>query len=82
MEDEVFIKGNEIDRKSSESNVLDSTVNIEIDSSKLGSGFFIQFKKNNGKTFYCLMTNEHVITPEIIKAKKKIKISYKKKKKI
>ena len=81
MEDEVYIKGNEIDRKSSESNVLDSTVNIEIDSSKLGSGFFIQFKKNNGKTFYGLMTNEHVITPEIIKAKKKIKISYKKQKK-
>ena len=76
MEDEIYIKGNEIEIKNSEFNVLSSSVKIIIGSSIFGSGFFIQFKKNNGKTFYCLMTNEHVITPEIIEAKEKIQIFY------
>ena len=75
-ENEVYIEGNEIDNKKYENNVLSSSVKIIIGSSNFGSGFFIQFKKNNGKTFYCLMTNEHVITSEIIEAKEKIQIFY------
>ena len=81
MEDEIYIKGNEIQKKGPESNVLNSSVKIIIDSNNFGSGFFIKIKKNNGKQFYCLMTNQHVITPEIIEQKKKIKILYSNEKK-
>ena len=76
MEDEIYIKGNEIQKKGPESNVLNSSVKIIIDSNNFGSGFFIKIKKNNGKQFYCLMTNQHVITPEIIEQNKEIKILY------
>lgn len=35
----------------------------------IGSGFFIELEKNN-KPFYCLMSNEHVITKDMIESKK------------
>ena len=81
MEDEIYIKSNEIYNKASESNVLNSSVKIIINPYNFGSGFFIHFKKNNGNKFNCLMTNQHVITPEIIKNKEKIKIFYENEKK-
>ena len=81
MKDEIYIKGNEIDKKSHEANVLNSSVKIIIDLYNFGSGFFIKFNKNNGKTFYCLMTNQHVITPEIIEEKEKIQVFYENEKK-
>ena len=81
MENEIYIKGNEIYKKGPESNVLNSSVKIIINPYNFGSGFFIHFKKNNGNKFNCLMTNQHVITPEIIEQKKKIKILYSNEKK-
>ena len=42
---------------------------------KIGSGFLIKFFKRN-KDFFCLMTNEHVITEEIIKQRKTINFYY------
>ena len=43
---------------------------------QLGSGFFIKFFKR-GKDFYCLMTNEHLVTKEMIaNNKNKIEIYY------
>lgn len=44
---------------------------------KVGTGFLIKLEKKN-KPFYCLMSNEHVLTKEMIysKEKKKIKVSY------
>ena len=38
---------------------------------KSGSGFLIKFFKGE-KDFYCLMTNEHVVTKEMIANKTKI----------
>ena len=40
--------------------ILKSICKIKI-SNTIGSGFLIKFFKGN-KDFYCLMTNEHVIT--------------------
>ena len=40
-----------------------------------GSGFLIKLFKNNQK-FFCLMTNEHVVTKEMIKLKQKIILYY------
>jgi hypothetical protein len=45
MENEIYIKGNEIYKKGPESNVLNSSVKIIIDSNNFASGFFIKIKK-------------------------------------
>ena len=41
----------------------------------LGTGFFLKLYRRN-KPFYCLMTNEHVITQNMITKQEKIKIIY------
>ena len=46
-----------------------------ITSSGIGSGFFINLEKNNS-SFYCLMTNEHVIEKKMIDSKEDIEILY------
>jgi len=59
-------------------NIAKCTVKIEINISNkisIGSGFFLKFERNN-KMFYCLMTNQHVITSDLIKEKKEILIKY------
>jgi len=76
MEDEILINNHEIQKKNLEFKVLLSSVKIEIDQNHFGSGFFLKLKKNNGKEFYCVMTNQHVITPEMIEQKITISILY------
>ena len=59
-------------------NIAKCTVKIEININNkisIGSGFFLKFERNN-KKFYCLMTNQHVITSKFIKNKKEILIQY------
>ena len=59
-------------------NIAKCTVKIEISINNkisIGSGFFLKFERNN-KMFYCLMTNQHVITSDLIKEKKEILIKY------
>ena len=46
-----------------------------ITSNSLGTGFLIKLNRIN-KPFYCLMTNEHVITQNLITKQEKIKIIY------
>ena len=41
-----------------------------------GSGFLLKFINENNEIFFCLMTNEHVITKKMIKNKEEIKISF------
>ena len=55
-------------------NVIKSVCKI-IASNTIGTGFFIKLYKDN-KEFYCLMTNEHIITKDMIDAKQKITIIY------
>jgi len=52
-----------------------SLCKIVISPNKLSSGFLIKLFKNNTE-FYCLMTNEHAITKEMIEQKKKIDVYY------
>ena len=52
-----------------------SLCKITVSSGKMSSGFLIQLFKGQ-KEFYCLMTNEHVITKEMINQKIKIDIYY------
>ena len=49
-----------------------ATVKIKLSEGK-GTGFFIKLERNK-KPFYCLMTNQHVISPEIINNKEIISI--------
>ena len=56
-----------------------ATTKIETQNGDLGSGFFIKFERNK-KPFYCLMTNQHVITPKMIENKETIAVNYKKEK--
>jgi len=76
MENEVLINNHKIQKMKLEHKILKSPVKIEIDQNHFGSGFFLKLKKNNGKEFYCVMTNQHVITPEMIEQKIKISILY------
>ena len=56
------------------------TYEIEKDKIENGSGFLIKLPKD-GEEIYCLMTNHHVITKEMIDSKKTIKVEYKFRKK-
>ena len=53
---------------------LRSICKIDI-ANKLATGFLIKFFKGE-KDFFCLMTNEHVITKDLIRRRKKISIYY------
>ena len=46
-----------------------------ITSHSIGTGFLIKLNRNK-KSFYCLMTNEHVITQKMISNKETININY------
>ena len=52
-----------------------SLCKITVSSGKMSSGFLIKLFKGR-KEFYCLMTNEHVITKEMIEKKIIIDIYY------
>ena len=55
-------------------NVCKATIKLDLNDG-VGSGFFIKLERNN-KEFYCIMTNEHVITEEHINNKEEILINY------
>ena len=57
-----------------------SIVKIELKDGTKASGFFIKYKRNKNH-FYCLMTNEHVITTELTEKREKILIKYQNEKK-
>ena len=52
-----------------------SLCKIVVSSDRMSSGFLIQLFKDT-KKFYCLITNEHVITKEMIKEKITIDVYY------
>ena len=55
-------------------NAIKSVCKI-IANNRSGTGFLIKLFKNNQK-FFCLMTNEHVVTKEMINLKQKIILYY------
>ena len=75
-------KGTENEVKTKNSEIEDISVILKVSKSickisygeNVGSGFLIKLEKTN-KPFYCLLSNEHVITKEMIESKKKKKIN-------
>jgi len=55
-------------------NLCKATIKIELNDG-FASGFFLKLERNH-KQFYCIMTNQHVITPENISNQEEIKIKY------
>ena len=56
-------------------NIFKSTLKIELKDGAKSSGFFIKYKINE-KPFYCMMTNEHVITYNLTNKGEEILIKY------
>ena len=69
---EVFINNNMI-QMDKDYDICKATIKIVINSSKFGSGCFLKFKRN-GKSFYCILTNQHVIEPCLVNNKDEITI--------
>ena len=74
IKEEVYIKNKKMLKIKDFIAISKSIVKIEKNDNKFGTGFFIKFMKIS-KPFYCLMTNEHIINPSMIKNKETIKIS-------
>ncbi len=55
--------------------ILKSICRIVTQSSYKGCGFLIELSKN-GKSFYCLMTNEHIINYKMINSKETVRIIF------
>ena len=75
-------KSNEVEIKSSQIKKIDVSLHEVCKSickiiyqNKFGTGFFIKFYKNE-KELLCLMTNEHIITKDMIESKEIIDIKY------
>ena len=71
---EVFINNNMI-QMDKDYDICKATIKIVINSSKFGSGCFLKFKRN-GKSFYCILTNQHVIEPCLVNNKDEITVRY------
>jgi len=73
-QNEIFMKNSKIDKIDNVYQISKGTVKIDLEEG-FGSGFFLKFNLNN-KPFYCLMTNEHVISSQMVLNKTKIIIKY------
>ena len=60
--------------------ICKATIKIELKNFIKASGFFLKFERNN-KNFYCIMTNQHVIEPNMVRNKEEILIIYENEKK-
>ena len=63
--DQILIDNNQIIPFNYQNKIAKCTAKIFLPDNGKGSGFFTKFKRNN-KLFYCLLTNQHVIEPEMI----------------
>ena len=63
--DQILIDNNQIIPFNYQNKIAKCTAKIFLTDNGKGSGFFTKFKRNN-KLFYCLLTNQHVIEPEMI----------------
>ncbi len=74
FKNQVMTNDNGMDKIGKIYNLSKATIKIYIENS-IASGFFIKFERNK-KPFYCLMTNQHVISPKIMQNDKRITILY------
>lgn len=68
---QVYIPNHPIIPINNQYNIARSTIKIRINNYEIGSGFFLKFIRNS-KPFYCLMTNQHVITSNLVQNKSEI----------
>ena len=80
FKNQILTNGYEINKIGNMYNLSKATIKIFMKDG-VASGFFIKLERNK-KPFYCLMTNQHVITPEMILNKEHITILYDNEKKI
>jgi len=71
---EEILFNNNLIKVDNDYNICKATIKIKLNI-HIVSGFFIKLKRNY-KDFYCIMTNQHVITPELINNKNEILIKY------
>ena len=64
IKDEILFDSNIFDMQNVY-NICKASIKILIKGGGIGTGFFLKFERNE-KMFYCIMTNEHVITSEMI----------------
>jgi len=74
IEDQILIN-NSIKKYKKSYNICKSTIKIELKNGSKASGFFIKYKREK-KPFYCIMTNHHVIPPELTDNGESILIKY------
>ena len=74
IEDQILIN-NSIKKYKKSYNICKSTIKIELKNGSKASGFFIKYKREK-KPFYCIMTNHHVIPPELTDNGERILIKY------
>ena len=72
--DEVLQNNSEIHNIPNIPKISKGTVKIEFNDRK-ASGFFLKFQRNK-KPFHCLLTNQHVITSDMVNNKETITIKY------
>ena len=73
--DEAFVNNNRIHVIPNNIQLISKgTVKIQINT-KIASGFFLKIKRDN-KPFHCLITNQHVITKDMVDNKEAITIIY------
>ena len=75
IQNEILINGNNLIPMNNILKLCKSTVRIILPNKGEGSGFFIKFLRNK-KDYHCLMTNEHIISEELIEQKSEIAIYY------
>ena len=73
--DEKLVNKSQINKIDNIIKISKGTVKIELTNGEKGSGFFLKFNRNN-KPFYCLMTNQHVITSDMVNRGENILIKY------
>ena len=64
IKDEILFDDNIVDMKNVY-NICKASIKILRKDGGVGTGFFLKFERNE-KMFYCIMTNEHVITSKMI----------------
>ena len=74
-QNQLYIPNHPIIQINNQYNIARSTIKIRLNNNEIGSGFLLKFIRNY-KPFYCLMTNQHVISPYLVQNKSEILVKY------
>ena len=74
-QNQLYIPNHPIIQINNQYNIARSAIKIRLNNNEIGSGFLLKFIRNH-KPFYCLMTNQHVISPDLVQNKSEILVKY------